>query len=126
MRAAKATSVYRRLIVVEDDAMTVREFRDNDAGYLTWLAAHPDGHVINIARSHKTTEARIHRAVCRTIRGEKPRGGTWIAPSTAFANEDKDKRESAAEQSDGEPSGLNDQVHWKVRKPNQQMTCAEQ
>ena len=30
--------------------MSVREFRDDDAGYLDWLATHPDGYVINIAR----------------------------------------------------------------------------
>ena len=29
---------------VEDKAMSVREFRDDDVGYLAWLAAHPDGY----------------------------------------------------------------------------------
>ena len=38
--------------------MGVREFLDEDAGYLAWLAAHADGDVINIALSHSTSEAR--------------------------------------------------------------------
>jgi hypothetical protein len=43
--------------MVEDNAMSAREFHDDDAGYLAWLAVHPDGYVINIARSHSTTAA---------------------------------------------------------------------
>ncbi len=35
--------------------MSAREFRDDDAGYLAWLAAHPDGYVMNIARSLSAT-----------------------------------------------------------------------
>jgi hypothetical protein len=27
-------------------------YRDDDGGYLDWLAVHPDGYVINIERSH--------------------------------------------------------------------------
>jgi hypothetical protein len=53
--------------VVEDKTMSVREFRHDDAGCLAWLAAHPDGYVINIARSHSATEARVHHAGCRAI-----------------------------------------------------------
>jgi hypothetical protein len=45
--------------MVEDKAMRAREFHA-DAGYLAWLAVHPDGYVINIARSHSTTAARVH------------------------------------------------------------------
>lgn len=43
--------------------MSAREFGDDDDGYLAWLAAHPDGYVINIGRSHSATAARVHRAV---------------------------------------------------------------
>jgi hypothetical protein len=66
--------------VVEDKTMSVREFRDDDAGCLAWLAAHPDGYVINIARSHSATEARVHHAGCRAISGQSSRGGTWTGP----------------------------------------------
>lgn len=44
-----------------------REFRDDDAGYLAWLTDHPDGYVINIARSHSPRDARVHHADCRTL-----------------------------------------------------------
>jgi hypothetical protein len=53
--------------MVEDTAMSAREFRDDDAGYLAWLAAQPNGFVINIARSHSATQARVHRADCQWI-----------------------------------------------------------
>jgi hypothetical protein len=58
----------------------VGEYRDDDAGYLAWLAAHPDGYVINIARRYSATDARVHRADCWTISGENPRGGPWTGP----------------------------------------------
>jgi hypothetical protein len=66
--------------VVEDKAMSAREFRDDDVGYLAWLAAHPDGYVINIARSQNATEARVHHAGCRTISGQNARVGAWTGP----------------------------------------------
>jgi hypothetical protein len=59
---------------------TMREFRDDDAGYLAWLAAHPDGYVINIARRYYLSTARVHHARCRTISGQNPRGGAWTGP----------------------------------------------
>lgn len=43
------------------------EIRDDDARYLAWLTAHPDGYVINIARSHSARDARVHHANCRTL-----------------------------------------------------------
>jgi hypothetical protein len=53
---------------------SVGEFRDDDAGYLAWLAAHPDGYVINIARSCSATLARVHHAGCWTISGQNAAG----------------------------------------------------
>ncbi|OBK01289.1 hypothetical protein A5741_05000 [Mycolicibacterium conceptionense] len=52
-------------------------FSDDDAGYLSWLEDNPDGYVVNIHRSHHVATARVHRARCRTIRGENPAGGGW-------------------------------------------------
>ena len=66
--------------MVEDGVMSTREFRDDDAGYLAWLSAHPDGYVINIARSHRAADARVHHADCRTISGQIPLGKTWTGP----------------------------------------------
>ncbi len=47
--------------------MSVVVFRDDDAGYLSWLAAHPDGFVLNIARALSVADARLHHASCRTL-----------------------------------------------------------
>ena len=59
-------------------------FIDDDARYLAWLNTHPDGYVINIARSLNTANARVHRASCRTInpqRGiQQPRAVAWTGP----------------------------------------------
>jgi len=46
-------------------------FRGDDAGYLSWLTAHPDGFVLNIARALSVSDARLHHASCRTL----PRAG---------------------------------------------------
>jgi hypothetical protein len=56
------------------------EFRDDDAGYLAWLAKHQEGYVINIARSHNTSQARLHLASCRTIGNQTPMESTWTGP----------------------------------------------
>lgn len=56
------------------DAVRAREFRDDDAGYLAWLATYPDGYLINILRSHNASGARVHRADCGTINGQHARG----------------------------------------------------
>lgn len=66
----------------------VIEFRDDDAGYLAWLAAHRDGYVINIARGHSPTQARLHHAGCRTISGQNPRGGPWTGQYVKVCAED--------------------------------------
>jgi hypothetical protein len=58
----------------------VGEFRDDDAGYLAWLAAHPDGYVINILRSHSANGARLHHADCWTISCQNPGEGTCTGP----------------------------------------------
>ena len=57
--------------------MSIAEFRDSDAGYLAWLAAHGDGYVINIGRSGRGY-ARLHRAACGTITSRPPFTGPYI------------------------------------------------
>ncbi|MCV7143473.1 hypothetical protein H7J76_30495 [Mycolicibacterium fortuitum] len=63
-----------------DQHPRAREFRDDDAGYLAWLAAHSHGYVVNIARNHGVSAARLHRAHCRTISGQNPHNGAWTGP----------------------------------------------
>jgi hypothetical protein len=83
--------------------MSAREFRDDDAGYLAWLASHPDGYVINIACSHRTPEARVHHADCRTISGKNPRGRVWTGPYVKVCAERLDELERWAIDQVGEP-----------------------
>lgn len=56
------------------------EFRNDDGGYLAWIAENPDGFVINIPRKYTAPYARVHHAGCRTIAGRPARGGTWTGP----------------------------------------------
>jgi hypothetical protein len=81
-RTIVRTELRRRLSISPGNQPAdpgAREFRDDDAGYLAWLAGHPDGYVINIARSQSATEARVHLAGCRTISGQK-HGAVWTGP----------------------------------------------
>jgi hypothetical protein len=58
----------------------VQLFQQDDPGYAAWLAANDLGYVLNIQRSLNASDARIHRAACRTITGTPPRGRTWTGP----------------------------------------------
>ena len=73
------TSGWRipRRIPRDKDGGEAREFRDDDTGFQAWLATHPDGYVINIARITTRPAARGHRADCRTINRQIPRGVAW-------------------------------------------------
>lgn len=74
------------------------EFRDDDSGYLAWLAANQQGYVINIARSHNTSQARLHLASCRTIGNGTPMGSSWTGPYVKVCSEHRaDIEEWAAE-----------------------------
>jgi len=83
--------------------MSAREFRDDDAGYLHWLAAHPDGYVINIGRGRSAAEARLHHAGCRTISGQNPRGGPWTGQYIKVCTEHLAELEQWAIDQVGEP-----------------------
>lgn len=58
----------------------MHEFRDDDLGYVDWIRAHPDRHVINIARSYNPSDARVHHASCPWITGQISRGVTLTGP----------------------------------------------
>lgn len=68
------------MVEERDPDADVGEFRDDDAGYLAWLAAHPEGYVLNIARSYSANAARVHHADCWTISGEHPSRGALTGP----------------------------------------------
>ena len=55
----------------------MESFVDNDTGYLQWLAAHPDGFVMNAARNPTPAYLVLHRTSCHTISGIPARGSRW-------------------------------------------------
>jgi hypothetical protein len=55
----------------------VETFKDDDAGYLAWLAAHPDGFVLNTYRNPRSGYLRLHAASCRSISGIPANGARW-------------------------------------------------
>ena len=69
----------------------VQEFRDDDAGYAAWLDANPDSYVLNISRNYYTSDARLHRADCRTLTAQVSRGvgltGPYVKICAGYLNE---------------------------------------
>jgi hypothetical protein len=57
-----------------DSRLGVSEFRNDDDGYLAWIAGHQDGYVINILSGLNPSAARVHRA------RHAPRGGPGTGP----------------------------------------------
>ena len=53
-------------------------FIDDDPGYLAWVAANPDGFVLNSSlTSPRTLSHVVHRATCTSITGQPARGRRW-------------------------------------------------
>ena len=42
-------------------------FEDDDAGFLSWVARHPGGYVLNAPRSPPARGAKLHRAACSSV-----------------------------------------------------------
>lgn len=53
----------------------VVEFDGDDAGYLEWLHAHPDGYVVNVQRDRSPDYVVLHRATCIFISRPVKQGG---------------------------------------------------
>ena len=75
--ASDVTAEAQRQVVGQHGG--VRLFVDDDAGYLAWLAGHPDGLVLNTYRTPSSSYLRLHQAGCRTITGTPARGTRWTA-----------------------------------------------
>jgi hypothetical protein len=52
-------------------------FEDDDLGYLTWTAAHPDGFVLNVRRVADPDYVVLHRANCGSISNDKQTSGAF-------------------------------------------------
>jgi hypothetical protein len=88
---AKPTTSLGQPSVASAEALTigaVELFRDDDAGYLQWLADHPHGFVLNAARSPRPNYLILHRADCRTINGRPRRSGPWTGPYVKVCADD--------------------------------------
>jgi hypothetical protein len=75
----------------------VEHFVDDDAGYLDWLARHPDGFVINTGRTPSAAYVMLHRADCSTINGRPARGATFTGDYSKVCG-DRDELEDFAGQ----------------------------
>lgn len=70
--------------------MSAELFRDDDAGYRGWTAAHPSGWVLNCFRKPTASYLKLHRADCRTITGVPARGGRWTVDYIKVCSTDRD------------------------------------
>ena len=57
------------------------EFIDDDLNYLSWVAAHPDGYVLNVRRSPDPRYVILHRANCKSISNEAHAPGAYTGRS---------------------------------------------
>jgi hypothetical protein len=55
----------------------MRQFVDDDSGYLSWIADHADSYVVNTTRSPSASYFMLHRANCWTITRLQPRAKTF-------------------------------------------------
>ena len=53
------------------------EFKDNEKRYFEWLAAHPDGYVLNVRSKADPNYVVLHRASCGSISSSKPAPGAY-------------------------------------------------
>lgn len=55
--------------------MPAQEFEDDDQGYLSWVADHPEGLVVNCLKNRSGGYLVLHRATCRHI--ATPNRSNW-------------------------------------------------
>jgi len=52
----------------------MRDFLDDDVGYLEWVRSHTNGFVLNTRRAPDRNYLVLHRASCRSISGARGEG----------------------------------------------------
>jgi hypothetical protein len=80
------------------------EFVDEDDAYLRWVAAHPEGFVLNTNRSPRADYLMLHRATCHTISGEPARGSQWTRDYMKVCGSREDLYEWARRTAGGVPT----------------------
>jgi hypothetical protein len=73
----------------------VLHFVDDDPGYLSWVAGHPEGYVVSAARRPSAAYLMLHRATCKTITRLQPRARTFTGPWSKLCG-DRDELEAYA------------------------------
>lgn len=57
--------------------LAVKEFADDDGGYLQWIAANPGGYVLNCGKVPRANYLMLHAAKCHTINPTSGKGTSW-------------------------------------------------
>lgn len=83
-------------------------FKDDDDGYLAWVAANPGLYVLNTERNPRPSYLVLHRATCHTINGSHARGLQWTGEYVKFCGSRSDLEAFARDNVGGEarPCGL--------------------
>jgi hypothetical protein len=87
--AAAVRAISSEIRTGSTERLNVEIFRDDDDGYLAWLAAHRAGFVLNVNRSPRPDYLVLHRASCRTISGRPTRGGPWTGQYIKVCSDDE-------------------------------------
>ena len=74
----------------------MRQFVNDDAGYITWLEAHPSGFVLNTDLHPKPDYLILHRSTCRSINRQLPPGSMWTSPYVKTCSDRRDEIEAYA------------------------------
>jgi hypothetical protein len=80
-----------RSVPTSHKGAAVRRFLDDDAGYLSWLSAHPSGFVLNSDRRPNARYLVVHRAGCASInpvRAKVQKRRTWTVAYSKTCAED--------------------------------------
>jgi len=84
-------------------AVDVQRFIDDDAGYIRWLAAHPEGFVLNTERSPKPGYLVLHRASCPKISQLQRSATQWTRDYIKFCGHRTELEALARHEVGGEP-----------------------
>lgn len=80
----------------------MKQFVDDDEGYLDWLSMHPSGFVVNSERSPRPEYLVLHRATCGQISSER-RANYTSSEYVKFCSDEMDELEVWAENEIGGP-----------------------
>ena len=81
----------------------MQRFVNDDAGYLSWLAAHPRGWVLNTYPHVTSAYLILHRAACRTVNRPLGPGRRWTELYGKSCGDDRRELETWALRETGKP-----------------------